>query len=376
MNFYAFRKRLLKFWFFRSVVKKPYMAVKKAILIATSIARLKKVELRMQNSDKRILYLDVPIHPNMGDLAQYYCIKEWMEKYYSEYEIIEIDADVIITATKYFKTLLKKMSKEDLIMFQSGYCTQDLGGYHDEVHRIVVDNVKEAEIIMLPQTIFYKNMENARRTANSYKNNKNLTILARDVKSFEYAKELFPFNRVKLCPDFVTSQIGKMSVLPKEKRNGILLCCRNDSEKYYSDEQISNLKEKLEDIDKVTIFDTTVQCDFSQLKNNIKGYVEEMIKEFSNYRVVITDRYHGTIFSLIAGTPVIVIKTNDHKVVTGVDWFKGIYDSTVCYIDDIEQVPACVKTKIDTASYSQLKPYFEENYFKELRIRLEDEVND
>lgn len=52
----------------------------------------------------------------------------------------------------------------------------------------------------------------------------------------------------------------------------------------------------------------------------------------SHYKVVITDRYHGTIFSLIANTPVIIIKSTDHKVTTGADWFKGIYDDYVYVI--------------------------------------------
>ncbi|WP_082026255.1 polysaccharide pyruvyl transferase family protein [Prevotella pectinovora] len=43
-----------------------------------------------------------------------------------------------------------------------------------------------------------------------------------------------------------------------------------------------------------------------------------ILQQFAKYQVVITDRYHGTIFSQIVNTPVIVISSTDHKLRSGV----------------------------------------------------------
>lgn len=372
MSLYSLRKKLLKYPFFSVVVKKPYMAIQKAVFRIKAKKNIQQAYAKVINGGKTILYLDVPTHPNMGDLAQYCCIKDWLKENYSEFQILEIDANSIIYARQEFINLLKNLKKDNLIFFQSGYCTQDLGGFHDEVHRLTVENAPDVPIIMMPQTVFFKSKKNAVRTAEVYSKYANLTILIRDVRSYEYAKRLFPKNRLILYPDIVTSLIGTKVVPDEKDRKGILLCSRNDSEKFYSDTDITELMKQLAHIDEIAVSDTTVSCDFQQLKSNISEHVSDMIENFSHYRVIVTDRYHGTIFSLIAGTPVIVIKTNDHKVITGVNWFKGIYDETVYYEDDIKKVPQIVERIYKDYHYKTLSTVFKSKYYDCLREKLEE----
>ena len=267
--------------------------------------------------------------------------------------------------------LKKHDDKENIIFFQSGYCTQDLGGAHDYIHKLVVKSVRNVPIVMLPQTIMYKNKNREIQARKVYEQNNHVMLMCRDKVSYQMAQSIFSKNRLELYPDIVTSLIGTMKIASRENRKGILICCRNDIERFYSDDEIERLKIELEKIDEVDISDTTVQDDFKNLKANINGHVETMIKEFGKYRVVVTDRYHGTIFSLIAGTPVIVIKSNDHKVVTGVDWFKGIYDSNVYYISDINRVAPTVRSIHDKFDYHELKPYFKKEYYSKLKDVIE-----
>lgn len=375
MDFYKLRKTILKTGPIGKALKIPYMAVKNFRLKRNAEQKLKKISADMEKCKNRIFYLDIPIHPNMGDLAQYCCINKWLVRHYPKYSVFEIDADTMLYGKSHFLPLLHRLTENDYVFFQSGYCTQDLGGTHDEVHRLVVDNAPNVPIIMLQQTILFLNSENAERTSKCYAKHKNLMVLARDEQSFEFAKSLFPYNHLSLLPDFVTSRIGTLPCKGKKERRGILVCCRNDSEKFYSNEALQELVDKLKKIDSVEVSDTTVQCDFSTLKSDISGYVNQMIDDFSKYRVIITDRYHGTIFSLIAGTPVIVIKSNDHKVVTGVDWFKGIYDDCVVHVPDINDVYAVCKKKYETYDYPQLTPYFEHMYFDKLPAMISEVMN-
>lgn len=369
--FYKIRKYLLRFWIFRDILKRPYMFIQKKYFQAIASRNLMAIYKSVRDNSKKIFYLDVPTHPNLGDLAQYYCIKEWLSQNYPDYIVIEISAQTIVYAEREFIQLLKRIIiPGDMVFFQSGYCTQDLGGTHDYVHRLVVENFSDIPVVMLPQTILYQNPDNATRTANVYKTHKKLLLMCRDSTSYLIAEKLFPENKLLLYPDIVTSLIGSMDINSEKQRKGILICCRNDSEKYYNDSTIRNLEKSLKEIDDVIMSDTTVNCDFAQLKLNIRKYVFDMISDFRNYRVIITDRYHGTIFSLIAGTPVLVIKSNDHKVVTGVDWFKGHYDDTVRYVGEITDVPLRVKELYESYEYHKLKPVFKENYYDELKSKI------
>lgn len=370
--FYRVRKQLAKSSLMNRTVKIVYMNIKNKIVRINAVKEIRRLKALIK-SEKIIWYLDTPTHPNMGDLAQYCCIKKWLTNNYSEYTIVEISADTIVNAESEFLMLLKsKKFPDNIIVFQSGYCTQDLGGTHDYVHKLVVKQFKDTPIIMLPQTILYKDKNNERVVSEVYETHDKLMVLCRDFLSLDTAQRIFEHNKCLAFPDIVTSLIGKREVLSKNSRKGILVCCRNDSERYYNDVEIDLLVKKLEVIDKVTVSDTSVQRDFYQLKSNIEKHVNDMIAEFGTYRAVVTDRYHGTIFSLIAGTPVIVIKSNDHKVVTGVDWFKGIYDGSVFHIETLNQVPGKVEELYHNYIYKELTPYFEEKYYSKLKNIIEE----
>ena len=369
---YSIRKKIGSNPIVEATIKKIYMLVKEKRLKKSALLEIEKAMIKVNEADKVLFYFDVPTHPNMGDLAQYCCIKKWLAENYSEYNLIEMSADTITYAENEFMAFLKKHDdKKNIIFFQSGYCTQDLGGAHDYIHKLVVKNVCNVPIVMLPQTIMYKNKNREIQARKVYEQNSHVMLMCRDKVSYQMAQSIFSQNCLELYPDIVTSLIGTMEIAPRKSRNGILICCRNDTERFYSDDEIEHLKKELEKIDEVEISDTTVQDDFKNLKANINGHVETMIKDFGKYRAVVTDRYHGTIFSLIAGTPVIVIKSNDHKVVTGVDWFKGIYDSNVCYTSDINRVAPTVQSIYDKFDYQELKPYFKEEYYSKLKNVIE-----
>lgn len=79
--------------------------------------------------------------PNLGDLAQCFCIRKYLKKYFPEYEVTEVFTrnylDNSFGIRDYLKTIIKP---NDIIFFQSGYCTQDLGGREDLMHQSVMQD--------------------------------------------------------------------------------------------------------------------------------------------------------------------------------------------------------------------------------------------
>ena len=180
--------------------------------------------------------------------------------------------------------------------------------------------------------------------------------------------------KLLLYPDIVTSLIGRRKY--NNHRDAVLFCMRNDGETFYKNSDVSMLMKKIEEKTKLKtkLTDTTINLKMNEIKNRIEDYIFNDINEFSKYRLIITDRYHGTIFSLIAGTPVIVLKTNDHKVSSGVDWFKDIYPQYIRFSKSLEEVLPLAEEILKLNINNELDDYFEKKYYDSLKTIVNEEL--
>lgn len=352
-------------WLYRPL-KKIYRDVKTHNYIKAETDRLGNL-LNPSNGDVvRVFYLGITEHSNLGDMAQHFCIKNWIAENYPDAELVMFEATTVVDRRFGFIDLFKKVYRDiDIIVFQSGYTTSDLGGCHDEMHRLICSEIPKAHILMMPQTIYFQSEKNKERTAKLCGKAHNMLFLARDAVSYKTAKSMFANVNVVAYPDIVTTLIGKFQF--DNNRKGICLCRRNDGEKYYSEEELQDLEKKLGKFETVTVTDTTINASYLQIRANLRNFIESEIEKLSHFKVVITDRYHGTIFSLAAGTPVIIIKTTDHKVVTGADWFHGIYDRYVYVAHDLDDAYNKVLEILSGFEYETLRPVMKKDYYDKLK---------
>lgn len=327
----------------------------------------KTITITKKKKAPRIIYFGYPMHSNLGDQAQKYCIRKWIKDNFKGFEIVEIPTKIIVEDKYRFVSKFKRIiSPDDIFIFQSGYCTHDLGNQlENRMHKRVISMFPHNKMLMLPQTVYFQKQENKQEAINVYNKADNMLFLARDFVSFDIAKEMFPSFEVLAYPDIVTSLIGTRTV--NTKRTGVLFCIRNDMEKYYLDKDLNILINRIKFIETVEKSDTTIDVDPLWLDKHIGERVDQEIQKYSKYKLIITDRYHGTIFSLVAGTPVIVLKTKDHKVSTGVDWFKGIYDDYVYFARDLDEAYELADSILKKKFTYKLSPYFKEQYYDHLK---------
>ena len=332
------------------IVRKKAAAIKPLrILIAplyriirnrmNEIKRLRCMEAfnRLQQ-EKRIFLLGIPETTNVGDLAQEDCAYSWFKRNYPSYQVLGFGGGTVMhPKTDFLATLMSCIKSSDYIFFESGGNMNDFTGSPLTMHRMIVENIRNVPIIFLPQTIKFYMEENARHTATIFNGNPNVFLMSRDPVSYDTSCALFP-AAYKVCyPDFATTMIGSADY-SKTERSGIIVCFRNDREKYHADADLEGVIKALKKIGKVTEMDTCLPVDYSTIKGNETEVVQETIDLFSRARVIITDRYHGTIFSLVAGTPVIVLRSIDHKVVTGQTWLKQCYDEYIEFAATLDEV--------------------------------------
>lgn len=110
----------------------------------------------IDTATQRVFYLGITNHSNLGDLGQHYCIKKWISENYPTANLLMFEANTIVNPkSKFIEKLKKVYRKTDIIIFQSGYTTQDLGGLHNQMHEMIVEALPKARILMMPQTIFF-----------------------------------------------------------------------------------------------------------------------------------------------------------------------------------------------------------------------------
>ena len=334
-----------------------------------AIGAIKKL-LEVDITQKRIWYFCVPTHSDLGDQAQACCIEKYFRKFFSDHIVFKLSNNAFDFYEEKILMILKEKIKEtDLIFFQSGYTFTGIHPY-ENMHRKIVENFPYNKIVFLPQTVKFKNQKILENVQNFYGKYDNIYFFARDKISYDIYKSIFPEHRNVHCfPDIVTTEIGNYDFNNNE-RNGILLCVRNDVEKLYSFQEISLFKEKLQKIAKVSLSDTNSETKENSLKEYWKK-IEETIDDYAQYQVIITDRYHGTIFALIANTPVIILKTTDHKVVTGADWFEGVYEDYVYVVNDLEEASQVAQQIVTGFEYRKLPSYFKEKYYDRLKDIIE-----
>lgn len=322
--------------------------------------------------NRRVVLFVEPHHPNLGDLAQLMCTRKWIKSKYPECKLIEVGQffvpfDNSIKAHFFnfnvFKLLCLKLfvHHNDLLIGHSGYFFTD---HHTGwfAYELILKFLPYNRFCILPQTINFFDPFVIDRVRRSFSNHPNLTLLCRDKVSFQKANDFFSGIKLLLYPDIVTSLIGTYQF--KNKREGVLFCLRDDTEAYYKEDQITTLKSKIGNV-KSEQADTTLKGPRNQIEKNSEKLIFDMIEKMSTYQVVITDRYHGTIFSAIASTPVIVLRSNDHKLSSGVNWFpKEIFGDMIQYAEDLDQALKMTRDILGTVKNEYNNPpYFKENYW-------------
>lgn len=333
------------------------------------------IKKQLNNNPKRIYYFGMPEHANMGDLGQYYCVKKWLSDNYSEYNVIECVSSVVLDKESGFDSFFKSVLKpEDILVIHSGYNTNDLSTISNKLNLYLIGRFKENLIIVLPQTVFFKYEENLRKSSEVFSKHNKLIFMARDEVSYDISRKMMMDGHVLMVPDIVTSLIGTR---PEVKvRHGIVLCHRHDGEQFYTDSDFDNIKDKLLSIDKVDIMDTTIDMSYKKILKDLHGAMMNIIEVFEKSRIVITDRYHGMIYSLVSNTPVIVMKTTDHKVIEGYKILKKQYQDRIWLADSPDEALLIAKEVLKFPNYGQLDNYFQREIYGKLRDRIEKELTE
>lgn len=293
----------------------------------------RKIELifSLIKRGKKIIVCNTPVHENLGDHAIAIAEINYLKKHFTDFAIVEIEEN--LCTSRAVNIFLKLISRNDIIVLQGGGFMGDLWPRHEICMHNIIEKCPEIVKIIFPQTCYLadKSSEAFKKYKDSYKDSKNLYFFAREKKSFEFVKnKIFSEDNCWIFPDIVLS----LNYCDRVKRDGILVCLREDKESILSTEQKDGILNCIKKLNK-KIYQTSTLFNRKIDITERKILTEEKLKEFSRAEVVITDRLHGMIFAAITGTPCLVLDNLSGKVSGVHNWIKELNYIKVVRADEI-----------------------------------------
>lgn len=292
------------------------------------ILKILLYKLLLKQSNKQNVFLfGVPMHNNLGDQAIVYAQLQFLNNVLPNAEIKIIYEGLYASA---IKSINKKLKLNDIIAIQGGGNMGDIWKSYEIERENIVHEFADVhnKIISFPQSYSFTNTTEGlalkERAHTIYSQPQNLILFARERLSFNKMSHNFETKQnIELVPDIVLSLNKRNNSIQREH---LMTVFRSD-------------KELLENEVKTIILDYLKGTKLDIVKSDtVTKYIPHIIsnknrerllnnkwEEFSNSKLVITDRLHGMIFAYITGTPAIVFDNQNHKVKSSYkDWLSDV----------------------------------------------------
>lgn len=282
------------------------------------------------------LFVLTPTHGNLGDQAIALAEVDFFKT--ESVSFFEVTAENLDGMEKLYSFFF--FEKKQRIVIHGGGYLGDLWKKEENRFRAVIKNFKDAEMIVMPQTVTFDLSDNKGKSFfnESYflwKQNLNLTFFLRDKNSCEFILKEMPELKFHYVPDIVLNY--KWAGRKSTERKNILFLFRHDIEKNISDyeaEQIKCTVQKIYDDCEVVSGDTVINSVIFPFQR--KNAVNKKLEEIATYRLVVTDRLHGMIFAFLTKTPCIALSNKNGKVKSVYDWIKSF--GGVIFLENLSEL--------------------------------------
>jgi pyruvyl transferase EpsO len=265
-------------------------------------ARLSEITAVIPTGSK-IVYLDYPVHGNIGDLL----ILKGTEQFFRDYRIN-------VTARYSYFNFPEKLPipADHIIVCHGGGNFGDIYGPHQALRETVVSQYPHHRIVILPQTVIFQNKANLERAKSILAKHKDLHIFVRDSQSLY---RLTGFSRhIRVMPD-MAHQLWPMRPAQTKRKDKTLYLLRRDVEKkeslhpggkkqavdwklLLSEEELGKIRQMIQKHK-----DSKGAGNSAELAQAWYAVTEKLIQraivKFSQYDDVVTSRLHGHILACL-----------------------------------------------------------------------------
>lgn len=317
--------------------------------------------------DKKIFLVGTAEHSNIGDAAIVAGEYEFLKKYYPDYKIVEIST---YKFEEEYPLMQSVITNDDMIFIHGGGNLGTLYSNEENVRRTVINDYPNNKIVILPQTIYFSDDESGKKelliSSKIYNRHKHLTIFTRGLESLTFAKRHFS----RACCVNMLDSAHMLHADYGYERNGVLLCIRDiTDESGLTENQYDTVFKLVKGVYPDVETSKNIYCDDIP-KEIRRRVVDNELRLFSRHKVIVTDRLHGLIFSVITRTPCVLLSAYNQKIAEFAENFAD--SNAVFFIDkDISKLLPSIKEALRVTSPTY--PIFDKNdfFFQMFRV-IED----
>lgn len=289
--------------------------------------------------DNDYVYLDLPYHSNIGDTLIWEGTREFLKT---------LPYKCLYYASK-DSFRYRKLPKNVIILLHGGGNFGDLYRLHSEFRKKIIELYPDNKVVILPQTVFYEDMNLLQSDVDFYAAHPNVTICAREQVSFNFFTENFK-NQVLLLPDMAFYlDLKKYKV--SEDENRVLYLKRTDKElvntnmikvpsnaeqhdwptyenHYFEFGIVERFASLLRKLFGICVLEDNKKARIEDWKHNWyyrRKYVQMGISFLSPYHSIYTTRLHVLILGVLLGKEIYLINNTSGKVVNFYNtWLKEL----------------------------------------------------
>lgn len=338
--------------------------IKQRLLLVTTSSHNPEWEKYANTGKRRIFVFLAGFYQNLGDLAITFAQKEFLRKAFPEAEIICVPSTMTYSSIKTIKHFIRS---DDLVTIIGGGNLDENYPSLENARLYVVKSFRQNRIISFPQSIWFSESDYGKkcvkRSKKVYQKHPQLILFTREYASYNRCKRLFPGVKTELVPDIVLSL--PYVARPKEKKDKVMICLRNDKEMIsrngFKKNLISVLQGSFSDVITIDMVDVKMEeCTQNRYEETL-NYYWDMISEC---KVVVTDRLHCMIFCVLMETPCIALDNSNHKVLEVYDaWLKSIpfirmseAENAEHVAEEVKEISKLIFSKTHYSFYDEFEP--------------------
>jgi exopolysaccharide biosynthesis predicted pyruvyltransferase EpsI len=283
--------------------------------------------------------------PSVGDHAQLYALEQFLAEKFSDYQVVKLYRSDLELMDK----LKVQVQPNDLIFISSSGDFGDryaYSGWHD-TRKKIINTFKNNRVIQLPVSMCYVSNCNFEVDKSFFCNLPHFTLLCRTPENAEMLKANFNCD-VRFFPDFVfylkpavknCSRDGALVVMRKDDEacfapvnrinvlmdklvkyglagravNKVLRTLGYGNYVYQNDVLINEIKRSCQPV----CFKDVMVSDCKVTDESRKNLIKSLFELFSQYKVVVTDRFHAAVFAMLTGTPCVALPTGIKDKIKG-----------------------------------------------------------
>ncbi|MBW4507412.1 MAG: polysaccharide pyruvyl transferase family protein [Scytonematopsis contorta HA4267-MV1] len=169
--------------------------------------------------------LDYPEHLNLGDHLI------WLGNIFYLTDVLKAKIKYAASKEGFSKDVLEEKAGNAPILLHGGGNLGDIWPAYQNFREQIITEYRDRPVVILPQCIYFQDLNNLEKTAKVFNSHPNLTIFTRDNRSDDIARKYFDNCRVVKAPDMAL-QLRNMSGFSSDtiSKSSILFHCRNDKE--------------------------------------------------------------------------------------------------------------------------------------------------